>query len=102
VDRLIDHLLSEPRRLVAVRSALVRFGGFVLITGLVGHAATTAVTAAKGIGGSPRVDVPLADVLPGYPSFWMPESALGFGVALLLVGVGLAAARTGRAYERHM
>ncbi len=102
IDRLIDHFLSEPRRLVTLGAALVRFGGFLLVAGLVGQAATTAVSAVKGLGGAAHVGVPLADVLPEYLSLWMPESVLGFGLALLLLAAGLVAARTGRLYERHM
>lgn len=102
VDRLIDYFLSEPRRLVALGAALVRFAGLLLVAGLVGEVATTAVSAVKGLAGAARVDVPLADVLPNYLSVWMPESALGFGLALLLLAAGLVAARTGRVYERYM
>jgi hypothetical protein len=102
VERLIDFFLGEPRRLVALGAALVRAGGFLFVAGLVGQVATTAVSAAKGLAGAPRVDVALADVLPDYLSRWMPESALGFGLALLLVAAGLVAARTGRVYERYM
>ena len=102
LDRLIDFFLGEPRRLVTLGAALVRFGGFLFIAGLVGQVATTAVSAVKGLAGAPRVDVPLADVVPGYLSFWMPESALGFGLALLLLAAGLMAARTGRVYQRYM
>jgi hypothetical protein len=102
VDRLIDYFLSEPRRLVALGAALVRFGGFLFVAGLVGQVATTAVSVVKALGGATRVDVPLADVLPDYLSYWMPESALGFGVALLLLAAGLVATRTGRVYERYM
>lgn len=102
LDRLIDYFLSEPRRLVTLGAALVRVGGLLFIAGLVGQMATTAVSAVKGLAGAARVDVSLADVLPDYLSLWMPESSIGFGVALLLVAAGLVAARTGRVYERHL
>lgn len=102
LDRLLDYFLGEPRRLVALGAALVRIGGFLLVAGLVGQVATTAVSAVKGLAVAPRVEVPLADVLPGYLSSWMPESVLGFGLALLLLAAGLLAARTGRVYERYL
>ncbi len=102
LDRLLDYFLGEPRRLVALGAALVRIGGFLLVAGLVGQVATTTVSAVKVLAGAPRVEVPLADVLPGYLSSWMPESALGFGLALFLVAGGLVAARTGRVYERFL
>jgi len=102
LERLMDYFLSQPRRLVSLGAALVRFGGFLFIVGLAGRVVTTAASAMKGLAGAVRVDVPLADVLPDYLSFWMPESALGFGFALLLLAVGLVAVRTGRVYERFM
>ncbi len=98
----MDYFLIEPRRLVALGAALVRVGGFLFVAGLVGQVATTAVSAVKGLAGTERVDVPLADVLPDYLSLWMPESALGFGLSLLLLATGLVVARTGRVYERFM
>lgn len=102
VDRLVDYFLGEPRRLVALGAALVRVAGFLLLAGVVGKAATTAVSAVKSLGGATRVDALLADVFPDYLSFWMPESVLGFGFALLLLAVGVAAARTGRTYQRYI
>jgi hypothetical protein len=47
----------------------------------------------------PRPDVQRAEVLPMYLSWWMPESAFGFCVALFLIACGVIAARTGRAYQ---
>lgn len=102
LERMIDYFLSEPRRLVTLGAALVRSGGFLFVAGFVGHVATTAASAVKGLAGATRVDVPLADVFPDYLSFWMPESVTGFCFALLLVVAGVAAARTGRVYERYL
>ncbi|GAB4088310.1 hypothetical protein GCM10028785_09790 [Hydrogenophaga soli] len=49
-----------------------------------------------------QAEVALSDVLPGYLSVWMPESAHGFAVAMLLLIAGLIASRTGRVYERYL
>jgi hypothetical protein len=102
VDRLIDYFIGVPRRLVTLGAVLVRLGGFLMVAGLVGQVGTTAVSVVKGLGGGARLDVPLAEVFPGYLSFWMPESVFGFGVALLLLAAGVMATRTGRMYERFM
>ncbi len=98
-DRLQEHFLGEPRRLVSLGVALTRAGGFLLVAGLVGSAATTAVSVAQGMATHSRPDVQLAEVLPMYLSWWMPESAFGFCVALFLIACGVIAARTGRAYQ---
>jgi hypothetical protein len=99
-ERLVDFFLTEPRRLILLGALLVRTGGALVIAGLVGQAATTAVSAVKGLAGGPLPDVLLADVLPGYLSVWMPESIPSFAFALFLVVSGVWAARTGRTYQR--
>ena len=100
LDRLQQHFLGEPRRLISLGVTLARAGGFLLVVGLAGSAATTAVSVARGMATHVRPEVPLAEVLPIYLSWWMPESALGFCVALVLIVCGVVAARTGRAYQR--
>ncbi len=99
-DRILEHFLGEPRRLISLGFAMVRCGGFLMVAGLVGYAATTAVSVARGMATPARPEVPLAEVLPTYLSWWMPESAFGFGLALFLIVGGVVAARTGRAYQR--
>ena len=99
-DRLQEHFLGEPRRLVSVGVALTCAGGFLMVVGLVGSAATTAVSVARGIATHVRPEVPLAELLPIYLSWWMPESAFGFCAALLLIACGVIAARVVRAYQR--
>lgn len=102
LQRLIDYFIAKPRRLVALGAGLARAGGFILVTGLVGQVAKTGASAVKALGGGMRAEVALSDVLPGYLSVWMPESAPGFAVAILLLVTGLIAARTGRVYERYL
>ena len=55
-----------------------------------------------GLGGGIQAEGALSDVLPDYLSVWMPESALGFAVAMLLLIASLIAARAGRVYERYL
>ena len=100
--RLSDYFITEPRRLVTLGAVLVRVGGFLLVAGLFGLAATTGVSVLKGLGGAARPEAALSDVLPGYLSVWMPESAFGYAVAILLLIAGWIAARTGRDYERFL
>ena len=99
-ERLVDFFLTEPRRLILLGALLVRTGGALVIAGLVGQVATTAVSAVKGLAGGLRPNVLLADVLPGYLSVWMPESIPSFAFGMLLVASGVWADRTGRSYQR--
>jgi hypothetical protein len=100
LDRLQEHFLGEPRRLISLGVTLARAGGFLLVAGLAGSAATTAVSVARGMATHVRPEVPLGDLLPIYLSWWMPESAFGFCAALFLIACGVIAARAGRAYQR--
>ncbi|MDO9074122.1 MAG: hypothetical protein Q7U73_12745 [Rubrivivax sp.] len=100
LDSLVDYFLSEPRRMSLVGAFLARFASFLVVAGLVGQLAVTATESIKRLVPQAQAAVRLADVLPSYPSWWIPESALGFGGALLLLVAGLALARTGRVYER--
>jgi hypothetical protein len=102
LERVQDYYMSEPRRLVSLGAALVRLGGFLLVAGLAGRMATIAMATAHGLAGGGRTDIGLANVLPAFLSWWMPESVIGFGLSLLLVASGLVAARTGRLYQRAM
>lgn len=102
LERLTVYFITEPRRLVSLGAALVRAGGFLLVAGLIGQVATTGVAAVKRLGGGAQVEVTLTEVLPGYLSAWMPESALGYTVAILMLIAGLIATRTGRAYECYL
>ena len=101
-ERLTAYFIAKPWRLVTLGAWLVRAGGFLVVAGLVGRVATTGASAVKGLGGGMQVEVALSEVLPGYLSVWMPESVMGFAVAMLLLIAGLIAARTGRVYERYL
>lgn len=100
LDDLHAYFLTQPRRLVALGRALVHAGAFLLVFGAIGHAAMVSVSAAQGDATRKYPAVALAETLPGFLSWLMPESVLGFGLALLLLVAGLAAVLTGRAYER--
>ena len=101
-DRLIDYFLNEPRRLVDLGAAMVKVGGFLCIAGIAGQVVTTGVSAARSIGTHVRVEVALAEVLPDFLSWWMPEGVIGFAFAVLVLVTGLVAVRTGRVYQRFM
>lgn len=99
-DRLLDHFLAEPRRFIALGSVLVRSGGFLFVAGLAAQVATTATAMTRGLATGARPEVGLAEVFPGFLSWWMPETVWGFGLALLMVVAGITASCIGRSYER--
>jgi hypothetical protein len=100
VDQLLTYFLAQPRRLVALGRALVSAGGFLLLLGVVAHAATASVGVVRGMAGQTPAEVTLAAVLPSLPTWWVPEGPAGFALASACVVAGLIAARTGSVYER--
>lgn len=101
LERIIDYFLGQPRRLLELGRALLNSAGVLFIAGMVGYTAVTVATAvARSVSKGANTVVTLADVLPAIPTWWVPESGLGFGLAAALGLVGAVALQTGRAYER--
>ena len=99
-EEVVDYFLTQPRRLVALGRALLNLGGLLAVSAAVAHAATTAASIVRGVGGGDRSSVMVAELIPGLPTWWVPESAPGLCIAALIAFGGIAALRTGRMYER--
>ena len=100
MGRILVLLLSEPARLVSLGHAFIRTGGFLLVTGIVGWAATAIISAVTGMATRARPKVALADVMAGLPTWWVPETPMGFGLALCCAAVGFWVLHVGQAYHR--
>jgi hypothetical protein len=100
LEQLVDYFLTQPKRLVTSGQLVARCGSFLLVAGLIAHAATRSLSVVRGMAGAPQAAPSLADLLPAVPTWWVPESATGFGLGALLLVVGMVALRTGRIYER--
>jgi len=100
LEHLVDYFLTRPKRLVALGQVLIRSGGFLVILGVIAHAATNSLSVVRSMAGSQQSVPTLADLLPPVPTWWVPESAVGFGLVALLLLSGVVALRTGRMYER--
>ena len=100
LEHLVDYFLTRPKRLVALGRVLTRFGGFLVVLGAIAHAATKSLSVVRGMAGAHQTDPTLADLLPAVSTWWVPESAVGFGLAALLLLAGVVAVHTGRMYER--
>lgn len=100
LEHLVDYFLTRPKRLVALGQVLTRFGGFLVVLGVIAHAATKSLSVVRGMAGVRQTDTTLADLLSAVPTWWVPESAVGFGLAALLLLAGLVALHTGHMYER--
>lgn len=100
LEHLLDYFLTRPKRLIALGRGLTRFGGFLVVLGVIAHAATKSLSMVRGVAGGYQTVPTLADLLPVLPTWWVPESAVGFASVALLILAGVVALRTGRVYER--
>ena len=99
-ERCVEFFLNEPRRLVAAGSGLLSLSGFLVVLGLRVAIATNAISAVMTLGSRTKPVVGIADVWTGVPTWWIPESILGFGFALFLGVMGVWAIQVGRTYQR--
>jgi hypothetical protein len=102
LDHLMTVVLREPRRTVALGHAVARAANFFLVVGLLGKVATIAAEMVKSLGRQEPAHVTLADIFPGIPTWWVPESEFGFAMAILGVVAGFALVATGRTYQRYL
>lgn len=100
LEHLVDYFLTRPKRLVALGQVLIRSGGFLVVLGVIAHAATNSLSVVRGMADGRQSAPTLADLLPAVPTWWVPESAVGFGLVALLLLAGVVALRTGRMCER--
>ncbi len=97
---LISWFLSRPTRIIHVGSALFRTGMFLTVAGLLGRVATIGVSAIKSIGKGETSVLSLSDIYPTVPTWWIPESIVGYIFSILLVAMGLIVVQTGREIVR--
>lgn len=85
--QLLEFFLTRPSRIIALGSALTRCAGFVVVAGLAARLVTLDASALVRSGVSQHGE--LAQVLPTLPTWWVPESVFGFGLAGLGIVCGL-------------
>ena len=99
-ERIYEYFLSEPRRLIDLGKALVNAGGFVLVLGAIGHAATGAVSVAQSFGKQTVSVFSLSDLYPAIPTWFVPESIIGCVPAVLSIVAGLSIRSLGQRLKR--
>ena len=100
LEQLSDYFISKPTRLRLFGHLLFRISSAVLVVGLIGRVAVVGASALASFGGDPSGRVTLAALCPNLPTWWVPESALGF-VAICAIGmVGLAVAHIAKTWLR--
>jgi hypothetical protein len=99
MEILFDFFLSNPGRLVLLGRTIVYGAWIPLLAGLVGRIAFAGQAAVALIGRAPATS-DLASLYPTLPTFFVPESVVGFA---LWIAVGLAGVWTvhvGKKWER--
>lgn len=93
---------EKPQRLIDSGRSLFMVGFVLLLVGLCGYMATTSVNVIVNLvpGAQIQPAKTLAEIYPTLPTWWVPESLLGFMLALVLIVLGIAVAMTGKQYKR--
>ena len=99
-EYLPEYLLEEPDRMVGLGRGLARTGSFILLIGVIAHAATAATSIVNGIGKQVVEPQSLAMLYPSLPTWWIPESIIGSLPALLLLSAGITLAAMGKKLKR--
>lgn len=101
MESILNFLFSQPSFFRQFGILLAEVSGGIGIIGLIGRVVTTAANTSL-ITKQAQPEKQLADVMTGFPTFWVPESALGFGLVCFLFVIGLTIAWKGKDIERKL
>ncbi len=98
---LISAAGDHPERLVVAGEVAMYSAQALLLAGLAGKVATTAVSAVRLLGAkAAESSKPLAELYPDLPTWWVPESGAAFVACAALMVAGLWMRHVGRRYQR--
>jgi hypothetical protein len=87
--RIIEHFLYHPRQLVKLGGHITSLGCIYSVFGFFGQVATKIPGLLSQPSKQPIADKSLADIYPTLPTWWIPESAYGWMLAVSIVAIGL-------------
>lgn len=96
---LFGLMLMNPRAFRAVGRGLLNLGGFLLLFGWQGHRVLALIDRRLGRVGQDAPDS-LAQLYPTLPTWWIPETWIGYSLAVLLIVVGFLTSHTARSLEK--
>lgn len=102
MDTVIEWLLHKPQRIIDSGKCLYLSGFAILLSGLWGQIATASVGVLFSLAPSTTHQTTkfLAEIYPGLPTGWIPESFWGFAFSIILIVAGLSVALMGKKYKR--
>lgn len=87
-EKLFSYFVAQPDRLKAIARLLVNTGGFLLLLGAFGRVAKVGIDSMTLLVGK-ATDLPmLASIYPSLPTWFIPEGAFGFAIAITAVAIG--------------
>ena len=101
-DFIPEFFLTKPRRIVSLARVGFSLAGFLIICGLIARVALVGVPAIRAMGSASAEPVTLELLYPTLPTWWIPESALGYALAGGLAVAFIALAVVGRQLERFL
>lgn len=95
-----DLILLKPKRIALLGHCMFRFFAFLILLGMIGHAATTASSLILSMGKHTVSTSGLAELYPNLPTLFIPETFEGFAASLFMAGIGVAMVHFGNQWQR--
>jgi hypothetical protein len=95
MDWLRTQIAAAPKLALLFGQTLFGLGGLLIVSGLIGRVATTAINSTRSLGKLPPLSA-LREAYPTYALWWVPEAFVGYVVPLLLAAVGIYVAFTAK------
>jgi hypothetical protein len=98
IYRLYEYLLNRPSLLRGPARLMWNLGCFGLLAGMLAAALTSILAVVTSVGGS--ADASYQHLFPRLPTWWVPESPVGFALYLIAMMVSYLLHDVSRELER--
>jgi hypothetical protein len=95
MDWLRTQIAAAPKLALLLGQALFGFGGLLIVSGLIGRVATTAINSTRSLSKLPPLTA-LREAYPTYALWWVPETSVGYVMPVLLAAAGIYLALTAK------
>jgi hypothetical protein len=99
-EMLIELFIARPGRLNAIGRALYQVSAMILLVGFCGQVAITVTSAIRAMAVAVPTDTSLDMLYPALPTWWVPESFLGYFACVLAAVLGLTLVQVGKVIDR--
>lgn len=100
-DILLEFFYTKPARIVALGLGMFYVGSGLIIAGAIGNLGTTAINLLPTLDHAPANTKTLAAIYPALPTWWIPESFVGFVLSFVLALAGAIVALCGKQISKH-